>query len=131
MALSAEFREFLIDHFSGLGPIEVKRMFGGAGLYVDDACFAIVLFGETLMLRGDDTLGAELEAEGAERWVYSHKTRGDVVMPYWTLPEAAMDDPDEAVAWARKALIPAQEAAAKKRAAKERKAAREKSKQTG
>ena len=101
-------------------------MFGGAGLYLDDACFAIVLGGEQLMMRGDETLGQEYEAEGSERWVYTHKSRGDVVMPYWSLPDAALDDPDEAVAWARKSLVPAREAAMKKRQAKERKAARKK-----
>ena len=124
MALSAEHREFLLDHFSGLGPIDVKRMFGGAGLYLGDACFAIVLGGEQIMMRGDDTIGPEIEAAGGERWVYSHKTRGEVVMPYWTLPDSALDDPDEAVQWARKSMVPATEAAEKKRAAKARKAAR-------
>ena len=47
-------------------------------------------------------------------------------MPYWRLPESALDDPDEAAGWARRSLIPAERAAAEKRAAKERKAARAK-----
>lgn len=126
MALSAEHREFLLDHFSGLGPVEVKRMFGGAGLYLGPACFAIVLFGEQILMRGDDSLGPEYEESGGEQWVYSHKSRGEVVMPYWSLPDSALDDPEEAVEWARKSLVPAQEAAEKKRLAKERKAARAK-----
>ena len=25
-------------------------------------------------------------------------------MPYWTLPDAALDDPEDASAWARRAL---------------------------
>ena len=124
MALSAEHREFLLDHFSGLGSIDVRRMFGGAGLYLGNACFAIVLGGEKIMMRGDETIGPEYDAAGAEQWIYSHKSRGEVRMPYWSLPDSALDDPDEAVEWARKSLVPAQEAAEKKRLAKERKAAR-------
>ena len=118
MALSAEFREFLLDHFSDLGPIEIKRMFGGAGLYLGDACFALVV-DEKIMMRGDETLGPAFEEAGSEQWVYSNKTRGDVAMPYWNLPESALDDPEEAVEWARRSLGPAREAAAKKRTARQ------------
>ncbi|MEM7422366.1 MAG: TfoX/Sxy family protein [Pseudomonadota bacterium] len=124
MALSSEFRAYLEDVFSGLGRIEVKRMFGGAGLYVGDACFALVV-SETIMMRGDDALGPDYEAAGSEQWVYEHRTRGATAMPYWSLPESALDDPDEAAEWARRSLVPARESAAKKNAAKDRKKARE------
>lgn len=124
MAITPEFREHLSDLFSGIGPIGIRRMFGGAGLYVGDACFAIVLGGERVMMRGDETLAGAFEAEGGERWVYEHKTRGAVTMPYWSLPHSALDDPDEACRWAERALGPARKAAAEKAAAKARKAAR-------
>ncbi len=123
MAVSAEFREHVRDLFSGLGPVEIKRMFGGAGVYLDDACFALIV-DEVIMMRGDDALGPDYEAAGAEQWVYEGGKRGPVAMPYWRLPESALDDPDEAVAWARRSLVPAQTSAAEKRAAKARKAAR-------
>lgn len=123
MALSPEFREYLRDLFQGLGPVEVKRMFGGAGLYLDDACFALVV-DEVIFMRGDARIGPAFEAAGSERWVYENATRGPVAMPYWRLPDSAQDDPDEAVAWARLSLGPAEEAAAKKRAAKARRKAR-------
>ncbi|MEO0959986.1 MAG: TfoX/Sxy family protein [Pseudomonadota bacterium] len=76
-----------------------------------------------LRLRGDDRLGPLLEAEGSERWIYEGKGK-PVTMPYWRLPESALDDPEVAVEWARKALIPAENAAADKRAQKARKAAK-------
>ncbi|MEM6661984.1 MAG: TfoX/Sxy family protein [Pseudomonadota bacterium] len=124
MALTSEYKEQLQDLFAGAGRIEIKRMFGGAGLYVGDACFAIVLGGETLMMRGDEALGPAYEDAGSEQWIYSNEKRGPVAMPYWTLPDSAMDDPDEAADWARRSLVPAQKAAAEKAAAKARKAAR-------
>ena len=123
MALSPELREHIRDLFSGIGPVQVRRMFGGAGVYLDDACFALVIDDEIYM-RGDDTLAAEFEDAGADRWVYDNGKRGPVAMPYWRLPDSAQDDPDEATDWARKSLEPAREAAAKKAAAKARKAAR-------
>ena len=128
MALSPEYREFLLDLFSGLGRVEARRMFGGAGLYLGDACFAIVLGGERVMMRGDDTLAEEFEAEGSEQWVYQRPGRKPTSMPYWSLPESALDDPDEACRWAERALVPAQKSAAEKAAAKARKAARKKAK---
>lgn len=123
MALSPELREHIRDLFAGVGPVQVRRMFGGAGVYLDDACFAIIIDDEIYM-RGDDALGPDFEDAGAERWVYSSERRGQVAMPYWRLPDSAQDDPDEAAEWARRSLAPAREAAAKKAAAKARKAAR-------
>lgn len=124
MAITAEYRAYVLDLFSGLGPVAIKRMFGGAGIYLEDACFAILLGGEQIMMRGDATLGPRYEDAGSVQWVYENQRRGPVAMPYWSLPDAAQDDPEEAVAWARLSLAPAREAAAQKAAAKARKAAR-------
>lgn len=123
MALSAEYREHLHDLFSGLGPISIRRMFGGAGVYLDDACFALIV-NEAILMRGDSDLGPAFEAAGSQQWIYENERRGAVAMPYWSLPDSALDDPDEAVAWAQRSLVPAERAAAEKRAAKARKAAR-------
>lgn len=123
MAVSPEFTEHVRDLFADVGPIQIRRMFGGAGVYLGDAMFALIYEDGLIYLRGDEALGSVLEAEGSERWVYDGKSK-PVAMPYWRLPESAMDDPDEALAWARRALVPAEVAAAEKRTAKARKAAR-------
>ena len=122
MAVSEELREHVCDLFAGVGPVAVRRMFGGAGVYLDDACFALLVDG-TVWMRADEPLGADYAAAGSEQWIYEGGRRGPVAMPYWRLPEAA-DDPEEAAAWARRSLVPAGRAAAEKRAASERKAAR-------
>ena len=50
-------------------------------------------------------LAAAFEAAGAERWGYEGKRRDEpVLMPYWTLPSDAADDPEEACAWAAKSI---------------------------
>jgi DNA transformation protein len=123
VAVSAEFSAHVLDLFAGLGPVDIRRMFGGAGIYRGDAMFALIYEDGLIYMRGDDELGPDYEAEGCEQWVYEGKGK-PVAMPYWRLPESALDDPDEAVDWARRSLIPAETAAAEKRAAKTRTAAK-------
>jgi len=93
----------LRDLFAGLGPVAVKRMFGGKGIYFNGSIIAVELRGE-LMLKGDEISAPELEAAGCARWRYIGSRHGkEVAMPYWTVPDGALDDPDEMAMWARKA----------------------------
>ena len=88
--------------FHDLGPLSVRKMFGGAGLYLDGTIFCLIAF-EEIFLKAKGDFAAELEAEGSSPFVYEGKGK-PVAMSYWRLPESALDDPDEAVSWARKAL---------------------------
>ena len=113
MAYDRAFGEWGRDHLHGLGPIEIKRMFGGAGVKSGGSMFAILDDG-VLWLKADEALARDLEAEGARRFTYPTKDGGQMSMAYWSLPETALDDPDEAVAWARKSVaVAAAKAAAK------------------
>ncbi len=103
MAVSPGFLEHLRELLAGLGRIQVKKMFGGASLQVDDAAFGLV-FGETLYLKVDDQNRAAFEAERCAPFTYTFKDGRTGQLGYWTLPEAALDDPDEAVRWARLGL---------------------------
>ena len=99
-------------------------MFGGAGLFLDDAMFGLIA-NETIFMKTDDDLARAYADAGSEPFVYSGGGK-TTEMSYWRLPDSAMDDPDEALDWARRSLIPAEAAAAQKRAAKARKAAKKK-----
>src|SRR3954454_13039282 len=107
------FNDFVIELFEGLGPVRIRRMFGGAGVYAGDVMFGLI-DDETLYLKTDDALKAELAAEGSVGWVYSRAPGKWEETSYWRLPEAALDDPDAAAAWARKSLAVAQANAAAK-----------------
>lgn len=100
MAVSAAFLDHLTELLADLGPLTVKKMFGGAGVSLDGAAFALV-FGETLYLKVDDGNRSAFEAEGCSPFEYEFKDGRTGTLGYWTLPEAALDDPDEAVRWAR------------------------------
>lgn len=97
--------EFIKDLFASVGPVTIRRMFGGQGIYADGMIIAVVLSTGQLHVKGDDVSGPVYEAEGMERWRYINKKSGKpAAMPYWQVPESALDDPDDMGKWARLAL---------------------------
>jgi DNA transformation protein len=107
-------RDFLIDLFSGFGPVTIRRMFSGFGISADGTNFALALRGG-LYLRADEHSIARFEAEGSKPFQYQTKARTVTIASYWQLPERLYDDPDELAGWARAALVAAQRAALRKR----------------
>lgn len=123
--MSSSFHEFVRELFAGLGQVQIKRMFGGAGVYADGLMFAL-LADETIYIKTDDTLKAALTEEGIGPFVWTPnkgpRAGESVEMSYWRLPEAALDDPELASRWAEKALAVARsKATAKPKAKKSRK----------
>ncbi len=118
MASDPEFVAYACELFSGLGPIRRGRLFGGTALYIDDAMFAMIS-GDAIWMKSDADLRPDYEAAGSVPFSYDTKTGKKVIPGLMRLPDGALDDPDEALTWARRSLIPA-EAAAKKRAKKAR-----------
>ena len=91
------------DLFAGLGPVSIKRMFGGKGIYHDGLIVALEVDGE-ILLKADPESVPDFEAAKCSQWVYhGHKGRGPTAIPYWSIPETALDDPDELAVWTRKA----------------------------
>ncbi|MFQ5565894.1 MAG: TfoX/Sxy family protein [Paracoccaceae bacterium] len=125
MALSREFADHLRDLFGALGPVETRRMFGGAGVYLGDAMFALVV-DDTLYMKADAALARAYAEAGSAPFSYDTKGGKRTIPGLMRLPDSALDDADEALYWARRSLIPAEQAAAEKRAAKARKAGRKK-----
>lgn len=95
---------YALDLFAGLGALTTRKMMGGLCLYQQGTIFAILQSDGSVWLKGAGPLVAQLEAEGCSRWVYERKDGGVASMPYWTMPGAALDDPDLACDWARRAL---------------------------
>ncbi|MBB6309629.1 TfoX/Sxy family protein [Xanthobacter tagetidis] len=110
-------RTFLGDLFSAFGAIDVRRMFGGHGIYRDGTMFALEA-GGTLYLKADAAFGGELEGRGSEPFSYVASNGRRTVMSYWRVPEAAMDDPEDLAALSRRAFEIARRAPAKPRRAK-------------
>jgi DNA transformation protein len=92
------FKELL----GSLGPISVRRMFGGAGFYADGRMIALDGFG-SLYLKTDDRTRAKFAEAGGSPFVYDGKGK-PIVMSYWTAPDEAMDSAEAMRPWAKLAL---------------------------
>src|SRR5881628_3738119 len=106
-------RDFLIDLFSGFGPVTIRRMFSGFGISADGINFAMALRAG-LYFRADDQTIPQFEAEGSKPFVYQTRAKTVTVNSYWQLPARLFDDPEELTGWARAALAAAQRAAMNK-----------------
>jgi len=103
--------DFIRDLFASFGPVTVRRMFGGAGLYCEGLMFGLVFDG-AIYLKVDETSIPDFQRERSSPFTY---TRGNNTgrqsqhaLPYWRLPERLYDDPDELAMWAARALAVAE-----------------------
>jgi DNA transformation protein len=103
---SANDPDFLTELFSGLGPVTVRRMFSGCGVFADGLMIALVVDG-VIYLKADDSFVPLFERE--EQAPFSYITRGGkrTLKSYWRMPERLYDEPDELAEWARFALAAA------------------------
>ena len=114
MPLSPGFIEFALEQLDGFGPVQVKRMFGGATVARDGVGFGI-LDDDIFFIKADAAFGAELKKQGCKPWSYSVKKDGTVrEIAYWSLPDSAADDPEETSALARRSFDIALKASAEK-----------------
>ena len=102
MPVSRAYKAFVQDLLSEFGPVNIRNMFSGAGIYADGVMFAI-LVDDTLYLKADALSARDFAAEGKGPFTYRPKGRAPVAMSYWEVPERLLDDPEELVTWARRA----------------------------
>ena len=100
MPVSDEEIAFVHDLFDPLGQISHRKMMGGLSIYCAGQIFAILSSDGEIYLKAQGTLAAALEAAGSHKFATADG-RG---MHYWTLPDPALDDPELACGWARRAL---------------------------
>ena len=98
--------EHLRDLFEPLGPISMRAMFGGHGLYFDGMIIGVII-DEALYLKTDALTRSDFEAAGCHPFVYDMKGE-PLVMSYWSLPDEAMDSPQAMRPWAQRAIEAAQ-----------------------
>jgi DNA transformation protein len=98
----AELKLLLEELLAPLGPVMLKRMFGGYGVFLDGLMFGLVS-DERLYFKTSEASRAAFEAEGLGPFTYTKKGATAVLTSYWQAPERLLDDPDELVEWARTA----------------------------
>ncbi len=92
------------DLFAPLGTITHRKMMGGATFYADETIFAILSSDSTLFLKADGSFADQMDKAGARKFSMTRKDGSITTMGYWTMPDAALDDPDAACDWARQAI---------------------------
>ena len=93
----------IVEMFSTFGPVAVRRMFGGAGIYAGDTMFALIADGTIYLKVGANNIAA-FEREGLEPFTYTTGKGKRGVMSYRRMPDRLYDDPAELAVWARAAL---------------------------
>ncbi len=83
---------FATDLFSDLGQLTTRKMFGGLGVYHNGTIFAVVSSAGRIYVKTTAETATALAAEGAEQF---HN------MPYWSLPDHALEDSGIACDWAQ------------------------------
>ena len=91
------------DLFQHFGPIAVRRMFGGEGIFADDLMIGIVV-DDQIYLKAGDATRADFEAEGSRPFTYTRgKERNATSLSYYTVPDHLLDDVEAFGRWVRRA----------------------------
>jgi len=104
MAVGSAEIEFVKDLFSEVGEITTRKMMGGLSIYADGKIFSVLRADGALYIKAAGPLAERLDAAGGKLFTYDKKDGKQGHMNYWTLPEAALDDPDAACEWANASL---------------------------
>ena len=96
------FKEFVLDHLSALPEVRARAMFGAHGLYSGDHFFGILDEGR-LFFKTDAQSQADYAARGMGPFTY--ESNGKVMtMSYHEVPPDVLEQPQDLVEWARKAI---------------------------
>ena len=113
MTVSASFRDFIIEQMGNFGPVTVRNMFGGAGVYRDGVMFAL-LNDEAVYLKTDAATKPAFEKEDLPPFTYG-KDGMKMEISYYRVPERCLDDREEMATWCRNAYDVALKAAVRKK----------------
>jgi DNA transformation protein and related proteins len=113
LSVSASFKEFITEQMAGFGPVTIRPMFGGAGVYRDGLMFALIAE-EALYLKTDDSNKPDFIAENLPPFTFG-KDGKKMETSYHRIPERCLDDTEEMATWCQKGYAVAVKTAAKKK----------------
>jgi len=119
MSIDEGLLDWVKEALEPLGRVTMRRMMGGATLYLDGTVFAILL-DDRIWFKADAESDVVWDAEGCERFTYSFKDGRVGTMNYRRGPLDAYDDADAMRRWAGIALEAGLCAAARKKPRKKK-----------
>lgn len=105
MAVSDEFRDYVLEQLASAGKVSPRRMFGGVGLYLDGLFFALI-DDDTLYFKTDDANRPRFEQAGSRPFC-PYPDRPGHVMAYWAVPAEVLEDAEQLREWTRESLAAA------------------------
>lgn len=111
MAVSEQTTLFTKDQLADFAEVEMKKMFGGVGIFLDGIMFGMITAKEQFMMRVGEANKQDFEAAGSKPLMHEKK-KGS--MPYWEVPAAVAEDRKALKVWATKAYDVARTAKKKK-----------------
>jgi DNA transformation protein len=111
MAVTPEYRDFVLEQLGRVVPVASRAMFGGVGIYADGMIFGL-MDDDTTYLKVDDGNRGAFEAAGMGPF----RPFGDShAMQYYELPAELLEDADALRPWVAGALDAARAARRKKK----------------
>ncbi len=98
MAVSEEYLNYVTDQLSEFGQVDVKKMFGGIGLFHQGLMFGKI-GSDVLRLKVDEFNKKEYEDKGMKPFYSEKKKKG---MPYWEVPADILEDKNKLKDWVTK-----------------------------
>lgn len=99
MAVSAEFRDYVLDQLRTVTPVTSKAMFGGVGIYSGGTFFALIAE-DVVYFKADAATRPAFEARGSKPFT----PYGKASMTYFELPADILEDEDQLRTWTRDAI---------------------------
>lgn len=96
--MSTEFASYLHEVFASFGNIQIKRMFGGFGVYHQGLMFALIA-DDILYLKANEDSKQAFEQRGLTPFEL-HRHDKIIKMSYYQAPEEIFDDFEQAAIWA-------------------------------
>lgn len=101
MAVSNDFRDYVLDQFSTWGGVTARRMFGGAGLFRSGLMFGLVAENATY-LKVDETNRDKFVKAGSEP--FQPFPNRPVMMSFFEIPPDVLENSTELIEWADESL---------------------------
>lgn len=92
----------IADFFASVGPVSIRPVFGGKGIYLHGKIIAFQRKDE-LLVKGDKKVAAKIKKAGGTQMSYRRRkgSRQKVYLPYWSVPDSAYDDAEEMARWVK------------------------------
>lgn len=101
MSINIDYLDYVLDQLQCVGEVVAKKMFGGAGIYLDGIFFALIA-NNVLYFKVDSSNKLDYETAGMEP--FRPRGKKSYAMQYYEVPVSVLEDKEKLKVWANKAL---------------------------